>query len=121
MSYGEIKPGLHQRAFPETVKLVFRAEDVKVIHYGFASERLLAYKYLTYKSYGQSGYLLDRLIDESTLVLEKVPKELFPEELYIDDDQPKRLSMAESLAYVERYRAEVLTDLNNSPNLSSGS
>ncbi|MGA2237708.1 MAG: glycosyltransferase family 2 protein [Candidatus Bathyarchaeia archaeon] len=115
ISYGEIKRGLHHRPEPETVQRTIRAKGVQVIHYGFASERLLAFKYLVYKSYGQSGYWLDRLIDESTLVLEKVNKELFPEGLYVDDDRPKKLDIQESLAYVDRYRAEVLGDLDKTP------
>jgi len=107
ISYGEVKRGLHQKPYPKTIRRIERAEDVQVIHYGFSSEKLLAYKYLVYKSYGQKGYWLDRLIDEKTLALEKVPKELFPEGLWVDDACPRALTIDESMAYVEEYRDEV--------------
>lgn len=51
--------------------------------------------------------MLDRLISEEQLVVEKVPRALFPEGLWVDDDRPVPLTWADSLAYVEEYRAEV--------------
>ncbi|MGE5474752.1 MAG: glycosyltransferase [Ignavibacteriales bacterium] len=109
ISFGELNSGLHQLPYPVTIKNIEKVSDVKVIHYGFSSHKQLAYKYLNYKSHGQRGYdMLDRLISEEKLVLEKVPKELFPEGLWIDDDKPNPLSFAESLSYVEKYRGEVL-------------
>jgi glycosyltransferase involved in cell wall biosynthesis len=107
MNYGEVKPGLHQLLYPPTVRRIERVDDVQVIHYGFASERALAHKYLVYKSHGQQGWALDRLIDEQTLELEKVPQELFPEGLYVDDPQPQPFDLEDALIYVDRYREEV--------------
>jgi len=108
MAYHDIKPGLHQTPYPSTLQRIEANYDVQVIHYGFSSEKRLAYKYLTYQAHGQSGYvMLDRLISEEHLVLEKVPLELFPEGLRIDDPPPRKLTWEESLAYVEKYREEV--------------
>ena len=66
------------------------------------------HKYLVYKSHGQRGYdMLDRLISEEQLKVEKVPREYFPEGLYIDDEAPAPMRFDESLSFVERYRDEV--------------
>lgn len=106
--FNDTKPGLHQPLFPSTIRNVMWTLDVQVLHYGFSSKQRLAYKYLVYKSHGQRGYdMLDRLISEEKLVVAKVPQELFPEGLWLDDDEPKPLTFAESLAYVEEYRREV--------------
>lgn len=106
--FNDTKPGLHQSLFPSTIRSVKWTLDVQVLHYGFSTTRNLAYKYLVYKSHGQRGYdMLDRLISEEKLVLEKVPQQLFPEGLWIDDDMPAPLTFVESLAYVEQYREEV--------------
>jgi glycosyltransferase involved in cell wall biosynthesis len=108
IAYSDLKSGLHQPPYPTTLKTLENTPDIQVIHYGFSSPKHLAYKYLIYQSHGQSGYaLLDRLIDESQLVVEKVPAQLFPEGLYIDDEQPYPLPFEQALAYVEQYREEV--------------
>lgn len=108
ISFNETEPGLHQRAHPSTIQNMAWAEDIQVLHYGFSSKQRLAYKYLVYKSHGQRGYeMLDRLISEEQLAVSKVPRELFPEGLWVDDEQPNPLTFAQSLAYVEQYREEV--------------
>jgi len=107
MSYGEIKRGLHQPPYPPSIQKVKRVEDVGVIHYGFASDRALAYKYLTYKAHGQSGWLLGRLLNEDTLRLEKVPEALFPEGLEVNDGPPLRRCSEEALRSIEPYRTEI--------------
>lgn len=107
MSFTQAAPGLHQAHYPPSIQKIERATDVQVIHYGFASERWLAYKYLTYKTHGQSGWALDRLLDETTLKLEKVPPEVFPEGLWADDKRPEKRSFRDALRSAEQYRAEV--------------
>jgi glycosyltransferase involved in cell wall biosynthesis len=108
MSYGEINRGLHQPPYPPMLQKIERVDDVQVIHYGFSSKKQLAYKYLVYRLHGQRGYnMLDRLISEETLMTEKVPKELFPEDLWSEDEKPQPLSFTESLSGVEQYREEV--------------
>lgn len=108
LHFSEPKPGLHQKPYPVTIQRMAWAEDIQVLHYGFASERSLAYKYLIYRSHGQRGYnMLDRLISEESLTVAKVPRELFPEGLWLDDEAPQPMKFVEALAYVEQYREEV--------------
>ncbi|HWP97962.1 MAG TPA: class I SAM-dependent methyltransferase, partial [Syntrophomonadaceae bacterium] len=108
MHYEEPRPGLHQRPYPSTINKLQWADSVQVLHYGFSSPQRLAYKYLVYQSHGQSGYdMLDRLISEEHLVLEKVPAALFPEGLWAEEEKPVPLTWEESLAYVELFRSEV--------------
>lgn len=108
MNFGEPMSGLHTRVVPPAIQKVEKIADIAVIHYGFSSKKQLAYKYLVYRHHGQRGYnMLDRLISEENLETEKVTKELFPKDLWIDDEKPDPLSFMESLAYVEKYRAEV--------------
>ena len=108
ISFAETKPGLHQPPDPSTIQKMTWTDKIQVLHYGFSSKQRLAHKYLVYKSHGQRGYeMLDRLISEEQLVVQKVPQQLFPEGLWVDDEQPKPLTFAESLAYVEQYREEV--------------
>lgn len=108
MGYQSPQPGLHQRPYPSTINTVHSTDAVQVLHYGFSSKQRLAHKYLVYQSHGQSGYdMLDRLISEEQLVLEKVPSILFPPGLWVEEEKPVPLSWQESLAYVEEYRAEV--------------
>jgi glycosyltransferase involved in cell wall biosynthesis len=100
--------GLHQPPYPSSIRTVDRYADLKVLHYGFANECNLAHKYLGYRARGQRGYeMLDRLVSEEQLVLEKVPASEFPVDLRRDDPEPTPLSLAQSLSYVERHRAEV--------------
>lgn len=80
-------PGLHQAQYPKGMNKITKLCGLEnggfheLLHFGFASEENIARKYLTYKSYGQSGWALDRLIDEqSSFDLRRVPKELFPAE-----------------------------------------
>lgn len=104
----KIKEGLHQQLYPHSIKNIIQTNAVKVLHYGFATEKSLAYKYLVYKSRGQRGYdRLDRLISEEKLVWKKVNKNLFPAGLYVEEEKPRPLSWEESLAYVETYKEEV--------------
>lgn len=108
--YKETMPGLHQKdLIPPSIKELEKVDDIAVIHYGFASKKSLAHKYLTYKAHGQSGYvMLDRLIDEHLLELEKVQKELFPVGLWVENDpKPESMPFEQSLAFVEDYREEV--------------
>ena len=99
MKYTNIKKGLHQNPYPSSVKNIERSKEISVLHYGFANEKNIANKYLTYKSYGQRGYLmLDRLISEERLQLWKVPKKLFPKGLYVSEElRPKKRSFFEFL------------------------
>jgi glycosyltransferase involved in cell wall biosynthesis len=74
---------LHRQQFPDGMPIKEQytpPESKPLLHYGFGSKFNIVKKYLTYKSYGQSGWSLDRLIDEqSSYQLEKVPKDWYPE------------------------------------------
>ena len=80
LRYEPVK-GLHRRQYPKGITKSRNVSDnYRVLHYGFASEYWIVKKYLTYKSHGQWGDNLRRLVDETTSFrLEKVPKEMFPE------------------------------------------
>jgi len=110
LSFKKTKKGLHQVEFiPSSIKKRKRTNKLQVLHYGFADKLNLAYKYLTYRLHGQKGYeMLDRLISEEKLKLQKVPPELFPDELYQKGEVPPApFTFEESLAYIEEYKAQV--------------
>ncbi len=64
--------GLHQLMHPQSIRNVWKVEELKVTHFGFAERELILRKFLNYKSLGQSGKNLWRLIDETNLNLEPV-------------------------------------------------
>ncbi len=106
--YAEPGEGLHQILVPPSVERVAKSDRLAVLHYGFADQKNLAYKYLTYRAHGQRGYnMLDRFISEDQLELNKVPQKLFPPGLYQDESPPHTLLFAEGLASVESYREAV--------------
>jgi glycosyltransferase involved in cell wall biosynthesis len=70
------KPGLHQRPYPLGVDKV-KDSDVQIIHYGFADDASIIRKYLTYKEHGQTGWALNRLVNEDTLRIKRVKPEWF--------------------------------------------
>lgn len=82
---------LHGQQYPIGMQTIFQASpQYPLLHYGFSSELQIVKKYLTYKSYGQSGDNLDRLINEKTLSLVKVDKAFYP------DDPPQDYDLAET-------------------------
>ncbi len=105
--FNEADPGLHQQQYPHSIKTIEKTDRVGVIHYGFASDRSLAFKYLVYRSHGQTGWALERLLDESTLSLEKVDQKYFPAGLITDDEKPAQRSFNEALSTLEDYKEEV--------------
>ena len=78
---------LHQKQYPQfwhdvdrpIVASKFDQPDGQLLHFGFASEIEIARKYFAYREHGQTGWALDRLVDESTLDLKPAMKEWFPE------------------------------------------
>ena len=80
------QPGLHHGQVPQGTQKAALV-DVSVIHFGFKNEEKVVNKYLHYKSLGQSGWALDRLIDEETLDVDEVPNEIYPEWFKIEDDK----------------------------------
>lgn len=111
LKFGVTKKGLHQISFlPESIKKTRKTEKIKVLHYGFANQYNLAYKYITYRSFGQRGYQnLDRLINEDKLILKHVDKNLFPPGLWKENEPPpKPLSFEQALANVDEFSPKIL-------------
>ena len=65
------KPGLHHHNEPEGLDSVVRI-DYNLLHLGFANDSAILARYNLYKSKGQQGPMLDRLIDEEGLWVKKV-------------------------------------------------
>ena len=86
--------GLHLPQFPSSIDINKLAVlPYNILHYGFSSKEQIVRKYLTYKSLGQEGNDLERLIDEySSFDLVKIPVECFPEENipknYLTENKP---------------------------------
>jgi hypothetical protein len=74
----DVRPGLHHPQTPDGIVSTKRY-DVDLIHRGFATDYQILTKYNVYKSFGQKGWDLDRLIDESTLAVTKLPDGHLPE------------------------------------------
>jgi len=98
LHYSPVKR-LHQRQYPIGMENVFKPESKwPLVHYGFASKLQIVKKYLTYKSYGQHGDPLDRLIDERTLDIYLVPPDYYPNgtpEGYNVIEKPQKLTYDE--------------------------
>jgi hypothetical protein len=77
--------GLHHGGAPDGIRNPAQC-DAAVIHRGFATNENIVKKYLSYKSFGQRGWDLDRLIDESTLNVERIPDKIIPEWYNTDDN-----------------------------------
>lgn len=73
----DVKDGLHLRQYPLGLKMD-RRTDIKIIHYGFATETAVNKKYNNYKSHGQTGNSLSRIKDEKTLKVKKFENDWFP-------------------------------------------
>lgn len=69
--------GLHQSQEPSGLDNMVRL-DYSLIHKGFATDSQIRGRYDLYKSKGQSGPALDRLLDESTLWVERVDDVILP-------------------------------------------
>jgi len=74
------KTGLHSSQEPSTGLDNTLRLDYNLIHLGFATDSAILSRYDLYKSKGQSGEMLDRLIDEEGLWVKKVDDEVLPYE-----------------------------------------
>ena len=77
--------GLHQPQFPQGLLKQVRI-DRDLIHRGFATDEQIMNRYNLYKSKGQSGSMLDRLIDETGLRVERIQDDIFPDWYSTDDN-----------------------------------
>lgn len=67
----KVEEGLHKVNYPIGATDNEGFSDLEILHYGFASDEAILAKYNMYKAHGQSGPMLDRLIDETSLQVGK--------------------------------------------------
>lgn len=72
------QPGLHKSPLPEGISATKRV-DIDLLHRGFATDYQILTKYSVYRSFGQSGWALDRLISENGLTVERLPDGKLPD------------------------------------------
>lgn len=76
--------GLHQRQYPHSMQTIWKT-PYAVIHRGFATDYQIMTKYDVYKANGQTGWELERLLNEQTLAVEQLSVELLPDWFIITD------------------------------------
>lgn len=69
--------GLHQNQWPVNLHQVIKS-DIKCIHFGFSSEEKINQQYEIYKSLGQTGQWLERIKDETGIILKDFDREWYP-------------------------------------------
>jgi hypothetical protein len=77
--------GLHKNPIPSGINSVQRV-DCNLIHRGFATDDQIILKYEVYKSFGQTGLDLERILDESLLKVEVLDKKLLPSWFVVSDE-----------------------------------
>jgi GT2 family glycosyltransferase len=78
--------GLHNRQYPEGLKKGLKTPFC-VVHRGFATDYQIMTKYDVYKSNGQSGWDLERLLNENGLEVQCLNVETLPDWFNINDSQ----------------------------------
>tara|TARA_R110000744_G_scaffold40688_3_gene92310 strand:+ start:3497 stop:4258 length:762 start_codon:yes stop_codon:yes gene_type:complete len=78
--------GLHQNQFPDGMNNVGRVQNLSLIHRGFSTDEQITTRYHIYKNRGQSGWSLDRLLDEKTLKVMRLSDDLLPGWFNIKND-----------------------------------
>lgn len=87
---------LHQQQFPHffhdsqkpAISVRFDKPEGQLLHFGFAREEEIARKYFTYRDAGQTGWALDRLVDERKLQIEPASSSWYPSWLVQEIEQP---------------------------------
>ncbi len=82
--------GLHRTQYPNGIVKMIKI-NFNIIHRGFATDYQIMTKYDVYKLNGQNGWALDRLLDEGTLNVNQINKNMLPEWFEITDEQDPRL------------------------------
>lgn len=77
--------GLHQPQYPLGIEKKHKV-PFGIMHRGFATDYQIMTKYDVYKANGQSGWALDRLLDESTLNVMTIDKNVLPTWFEITDE-----------------------------------
>lgn len=101
--------GLHNGQYPEGLNPPFIPTDCNLIHRGFATDYQILTKYEIYKDRGQSGWALDRLLDESTLAVEKITSDILPDWFDITDDN----NPIDKERIIEIYEKESRNNITN--------
>jgi len=83
--YFEIKSGLHIRAHPTNLNN-FGKLDYRLIHRGFSTDYQIITRYELYKSTGQSGWALERLLNENGLNVREIDRAMLPEWFQVTDE-----------------------------------
>lgn len=73
----DVKEGLHLTNYPVGATDGEGFAPFEILHYGFASDSAIIDKFNMYRAHGQSGWALNRLVDERTLRVAKSKKEWF--------------------------------------------
>lgn len=79
--------GLHRPQCPDGLTKAIKT-DYALIHQGFAKDDQIMRKYDVYKARGQSGWALDRLLNEEGLTVEHIPFHVLPDWMEIDKSHP---------------------------------
>ncbi len=104
--YANVKAGLHQEPHPDYVKNIIELFSINIIHMGFSSQERIVRKFSQYRSHGQSGFNLMRLIDETNLRFEKVDENLLPADFIKDSQAPSPMTIKEYIALLDKYRQQ---------------
>jgi len=73
----DVKEGLHLINYPVGATDNEGFAPFEILHYGFASDAAIIDKFNMYRAHGQSGWALDRLINEETLRVARSKQEWF--------------------------------------------
>ena len=85
LDFPDAQSGLHLTQYPQGINKIGHCNELGLIHRGFATDEQIILKYDIYKERGQNGWALDRLLDESTLAVGEIPRELLPNWFTVKD------------------------------------
>ena len=105
--YFPLNDGLHKPQYPNCIDFpILPMNNYKLIHRGFATDSNIINKYITYKNRGQSGWDLERLLDEQKLETNAIDLSLLPSWFKVEDDEnpinKTPIKDIYELAYVEK-------------------
>mgnify|MGYP004003773073 FL=1 len=101
------KGTLHQLLHPEYIKATIKDPTFKILHTGFSNIDRIVRKFITYQKYGQTGFALTRMIDESKVKFERISHENLPTAYQVEELMPTPLKMEEYIARSIENRPKV--------------
>ena len=90
--------GLHQLQYPDGLSNHTRC-GYSFIHRGFATDDQLIRRYDRYKGFGQEGWALDRMLDETTLDTHELLDGILPDWFVVTDDTDPKTKTPLSVVY----------------------